>query len=228
MSNDNSYGAYHASQGHRQSHFGGMVLIGMAIGAFMGYFGLRFPRGTWAWLLWTFGLPISLFFAIGLPDWSFKRDDITNEWASTLLLWSGGYVIVMCIIGAYFLAKDWNRQHVVNQAARQQMAVIQQQQAYDAHVQACADKARYDFAVAQATGEAVAAAMMRQRPPEGPTGTPQRPTAPKPGPRSPMGSNSPTLWVPTYMGPSKELQRRETSLDGIWINDHRGVDPDSL
>jgi hypothetical protein len=72
-----------------------------------------------------------------------------------------------------------------------------------------------------------------QRPPQGPTGPSQRPTAPPPpkpapAPASPMGSNLPTLYVPTYSGPAKPVRRIETSLGGTTIHDHRGVDPEDL
>lgn len=60
--------------------------------------------------------------------------------------------------------------------------------------------------------------------PQRPTAAPQAP----PPPTGPVGSGSPTLWVPTYSGPAKPVQRRETSLGGISIIDRRGVDPDGL
>ncbi len=71
-----------------------------------------------------------------------------------------------------------------------------------------------------------------QRPPQGPTGPSQRTTAPPPRPRpapaSPMGSNLPALYVPTYSGPAKPVRRIETGLSGTTIHDHRGVDPEEL
>lgn len=204
------------------------VAIGAALGAYMAYYGLKWPRGIWTWCIWTFLVPACICFAIAVPDWSFKANDPTQEWVSALIMWTGAYLIVMCIIGVICTLIDWNRQHEVNQAARQQAAVQQQEEEYNAAVQAGVDKVRYDHAVARATGQAVAEALRNQRPPESPTGAPQRPTAPPPGPPAPMGSTSPTLWVPTYQGPSRELQRRETSLDGLWMNDHRRIDPDEL
>ena len=88
---------------------------------------------------------------------------------------------------------------------------------------------------AQATGQAVVDGLRQayqetQRPPDEPTGpSAPAPTPPTPPtPPAPMGSSTPTLWVPTYQGPQHELQRRETSLDGIWMNDHRRIDPDEL
>ena len=77
-----------------------------------------------------------------------------------------------------------------------------------------------------------------QRPPQSPTGPSQRPTAPPPAPRprpapsspyqSPMGSTLPALYVPTYSGPAKPVQRIETTLGGTTIHDHRSVDPEDL
>jgi hypothetical protein len=77
-----------------------------------------------------------------------------------------------------------------------------------------------------------------QRPPQRPTGPSQRPTAPPPAPRprpapsspyqSPMGSTLPALYVPTYSGPAKPVQRIETTLGGTTIHDHRSVDPEDL
>lgn len=60
--------------------------------------------------------------------------------------------------------------------------------------------------------------------PRGSTGPSQAPSGPPP----PMGSNTPTLWVPTYSGAAKPVQRIETSLGGTVMIDRRSVDPDEL
>ena len=147
------------------------------------------------------------------------------DWPGTLLIVLVVVGVIVFLAGLFVLWVDWSDQ-IAERKVQYQQAAVQQQEAV---VQAGVDKVHYDYTLAQVTGEAVAAALLRnQRPPEGPTGAPQRPTAPRPGPPSPMGSSSPTLWVPTYIGPSKALQRRETTVDGIGINDHRGVDPEDL
>jgi hypothetical protein len=164
--------------------------------------------------LWLF----LIFFGIPIPALLISNVSLALA-AALLVVW-----LVVFVAGLVQVV----RLTIWQQQANYQAALAQQQAEEAAVVQDGIRKVRYDHTLAQVTGEAVATAMMRKRPPESPTGAPQRPTEPKPTPPAPMGSTTPTLWIPTYQGPRKELQRRETSLDGVWMNDYRGVDPDDL
>jgi len=192
----------------------------------------KIPEGFWSWFLITFlGLPGSiLLILMNAPEDPDSPWGSPPEWVSALVMVLGGITIITFLWGALALWFDVVRQKRAIDALYDQAAFQQAEDAHTAAVQADINKVRYDHAVVQATGQAVADALRDQRPPEGPTGPSQRPPAPTPpAPPSPMGSTSPTLWVPTFQGPKRrELQRRETSLEGIWMNDYRGVDPDDL
>jgi hypothetical protein len=197
---------------HDNQHFApGEKLLYGALAAVAIYGWWKSPSQIKLWLfLIFFGIPIPTLLA---TNWS-PILAVTG-----LLLW-----LVVFFAGLVQVV----RLTIWQQQANQQWALQQQAAEEAAAMQDGIRKVRYDHTLAQVTGEAVATALVRQRPPESPTGAPQRPTAPKPTPPAPMGSTTPTLWVPTYQGPRKELQRRETSLEGIWMNDYRGVDPDEL
>jgi hypothetical protein len=208
----------------------GGFLGAMAFANFIRYWGIQIKPYIFGWMVLLGAIPITWLLIVAMYVNSAPADGGDPEWISGLAMWLGALWILVAIAGVVCIWVDWHGQIMMRQAQYQQ-ALVDQQDAEDmAVIQDGINKVRYDHAVARATGQAVADALRDQRPPEEPTGPSQRPSAPTPppAPASPMGSNAPTLWVPTFHGPRKELQRRETTLGGIWMNDHRGVDPDDL
>jgi hypothetical protein len=197
------------------------------------------------WMLLCIGVPVMWFFATPISDeYDPSSSGLTGRdwfWLSLeALVIVGGIIVIWC---------DWHRQVQARKVQYQQFAVQQQQmtqqQAQYAQAAHFADQQRQ----AKMTGQAVVDAMrvaygeaqgapttpsgpsqarrnvidVKALPPapQAPTGPSQRPSGPPP----PMGSGTPTLWVPTYQGP---VQRRETTLGGTTINDRRRIDPDDL
>jgi hypothetical protein len=211
-------------------------------GAFIGWFiyrgtagySIRTPRLFWPWFL-TFALGIPL-----LGYWAMAFAGSAPLLIFCFLLWP-----VVFVVGLIACRLDVGRQMFaqaaqVQQAAAQQQAWEQQQQQAAARqqaqmtgqamVDAMKQAVRQD---AQRASTAPSASSQRRRnvidvpalppAPQSPTGPSQRtPASPPP----PMGSSTPTLWVPTFSGPA--VQRRETTLGGTVVTDRRRIDPDEL
>ena len=254
-----SYDHFPASYTNPRHHGVAAFGIGAAIGAFMGYNNLRFPRGFFIRLLLMIASPIAFF---GWLFWqeSKRPDARMGASAQTIagIRWGGAFFVIAFIAFIAWILRDWFRQMSVNQAAQVEAATEEQRQQERAQVQALFQQARQQEAAvqhqAQATGKAVVDAMrdaVRQEAaqspsapsrarnnvidapalppaPQSPTGPSQRPSAPPPAPPAPMGTSTSPLWVPTYHGKAKPVQRTETSLSGTVMRDRRSVDPDTL
>ena len=207
--------------------------------------GAKLPSGFWFWIVTTFVMfPSAMALWIFLVAGKSESDAVSNVTAWSTVIW-----FIWLVGGGLAMFRNMDHQVYANQVVYQQQAQFYEQAVRDAERITTA-KATGDAVVdglRQAYKETQQAPQPPQKPaqasqtrrnvidvpalppgPQSPTGPSQRPTPPPPEPPAPMGTSTPTLWVPTYSGPAKPVQRRETTLGGITISDRRGVDPDDL
>jgi hypothetical protein len=189
--------------------WGRLLTMAMIAGAIYVWFKSPPVIKLWFFLI-TFAIPIPAL-------WLFN--------VSPLLTLALGFVwLYVVIAGVVWMGREDKRLRALNEQAIAEEEYLNAMAQRAAHV---ADRQ----AGAQETGQAVVDAMRQayretgQRPPQEPTGPSQRTSASQ---ESPMGSTSPTLWVPTYSGPARPVQRREITMGGTVVRDHRRIDPDTL
>jgi type II secretory pathway pseudopilin PulG len=226
----------------------GHILEGMIVGAFIGWlvfrgtagYNIRTPRVQWAWFAALLVLAVVLCYP---PFWPASLTLFLGLWVLAFVVLCAGPILMRRDVVRQMTAQYAQLQasHRQQQAYEQQVAENERQAAAQATGQAVVDGLRQAYQETRQEPQETAGTTVHtdaaQQRPQSPTAASQRalPPAPEAKPRStpaspppPPGSGTPKLWVPTYSGRAKPVQRRETTLGGVSVADHRSVDPDTL